>query len=137
MQLLGLVWTKAPASELRTAMVKLLADQRPDGGWAQLSTLETDAYATGQALVALEAAGHPVSSAEFRRGVSFLMRTQFADGSWHVRSRTFPLQPLHDTGFPHGNDQWISAAGTSWATMALSLALPAEATCARASGGCD
>jgi serine/threonine protein kinase len=29
-------------------------------------------------------------------------------------------------GFPHGFDQWISAAGTSWATMALPLASPAR-----------
>lgn len=24
-------------------------------------------------------------------------------------------------GFPHGNDQWISAAATNWAAMALAL----------------
>jgi hypothetical protein len=33
-----------------------------------------------------------------------------------------------DNGFPHGVDQWISAAGTSWATMALTLASQAPAT---------
>jgi hypothetical protein len=45
-----------------------------------------------------------------------------------VRSRTFPLQPLKESGFPHGKHQWISAAGTSWATMAIALALPAQTT---------
>ena len=40
--------------------------------------------------------------------------------SW-VRSRAFPTQPYKESGFPHGKDQWISAAGTSWAAMALSL----------------
>jgi N-acyl-D-amino-acid deacylase len=104
-------------------MKTLLAEQRPDGGWAQLATLETDAYATGQALVALQTAGHAVTSSEYQRGVAFLMRTQFPDGSWLVRSRTFAVQPPRDSGFPHGKHQWISAAGTSWATMALSLAL--------------
>jgi N-acyl-D-amino-acid deacylase len=137
MQVLGLVWTNAAGEDVGRSSEQLAAEQRPDGGWAQIPTLETDAYATGQALVALEASGRSTSSAEYRRGVSFLMRTQFADGSWLVRSRTFPVQPLRDTGFPHGKDQWISAAGTSWAAMALSLALPAETTCARASGGCD
>jgi hypothetical protein len=34
------------------------------------------------------------------------------------------IQPYFDNGFPHGVDQWISAAATSWATMALTLALP-------------
>jgi N-acyl-D-amino-acid deacylase len=36
------------------------------------------------------------------------------------------FQPYFDSGFPHGFDQWISAAGTSWATLALSLAAPAH-----------
>jgi hypothetical protein len=112
--------------DIRTSAAALLAEQRPDGGWAQLATLETDAYATGQALVALQAAGHAVSSAEYRRGAAYLLRTQFADGSWLVRSRTFPVQPPRDTGFPHGKHQWISAAGTSWAAMALALTLPAQ-----------
>jgi hypothetical protein len=45
-----------------------------------------------------------------------------------VRTRTFPLQPPKDSGFPHGKHQWISAAGTSWAAMALALALPEPAS---------
>src|SRR5580765_5703645 len=126
MQLLGLTWANASAADIRTSATALLAGQRPDGGWAQLPTLETDAYATGQALVALETAGHEVSSAEYRRGAAYLLRTQFADGSWLVRSRSFPVQPLRDTGFPHGKNQWISAAGTSWAAMALALTLPPQ-----------
>ena len=31
------------------------------------------------------------------------------------------IQPYFESGFPHGHDQWISQAGTSWAAMALSL----------------
>ena len=124
MQLLGLAWAKAPADDIRRSAKALLAQQRQDGGWAQLSDLESDAYATGQALVALHTAGHDVSSVEFQRGVAFLLRTQFPDGSWLVRSRTFPVQPPKDSGFPHGRHQWISAAGTSWAAMALALTLP-------------
>jgi hypothetical protein len=126
MQLLGLVWSKAPGDAVRKAMLGLLAGQRPDGGWAQLAGLETDAYATGQALVALHEAGIATGSPENRRGVGFLMRTQFPDGSWLVRSRTFPVQRIKDSGFPHGRDQWISAAGTSWAAMALALTLPLQ-----------
>lgn len=124
MQLLGLAWAKASAHDIRRVTEALLREQRQDGGWAQLPGLETDAYATGQALVALQTAGHAVSSPEYQRGVAFLLRTQFPDGSWLVRSRTFPVQPPKDTGFPHGKHQWISAAGTSWAAMALGLALP-------------
>ena len=124
MQLLGLTWAHAPAEDIEASAAALLTEQQHDGGWAQLPTLETDAYATGQALVALQTAGHAVSSSAYRRGVGYLLRTQFPDGSWLVRSRTFPVQPLRDSGFPHEKHQWISAAGTSWAAMALALTLP-------------
>jgi N-acyl-D-amino-acid deacylase len=124
MQILGLAWTNAPVDTLRASSMALLALQQADGGWSQLPTLETDAYATGQALVALQAAGQSVSSPEYRRGVAFLLRTQFPDGSWLVRTRTFPVQPPKDSGFPHGKHQWISAAGTSWAALALAVSLP-------------
>ena len=124
MQLLGLVWGRASADDIRASADALVAMQREDGGWAQLPALETDAYATGQVLVALQTAGRSVSSLEFERGKAFLLRTQFPDGSWLVRTRTYPVQPPKDTGFPHGKHQWISAAGTSWATMALALTMP-------------
>ncbi len=134
MQLLGLAWANARPHDIRKFTKSLLALQRQDGGWAQLPTLETDAYATGQALVALNTAGYPVSSFEYQRGLAFLLRTQFPDGSWLVRSRTFPVQIPKDSGFPHGMNQWISAAGTSWATMAIVLALPQEPSVAKDTG---
>jgi hypothetical protein len=83
-----------------------------------------DAY--GRALVALETAGLPVSDEAYQKGVKYLLSTQQEDGSWFVRSRAMALQPYFDSGFPHGFDQWISAAGTNWATIALSLAAPAH-----------
>ena len=126
MQLIGLTWANADAESIRQRVNNLLLTQRPDGGWAQLLNLETDAYATGQALVALNWAGVPSTDPAYRRGVVYLLRTQFPDGSWLVRTRTFPFQRYKESGFPHGKDQWISAAGTSWAAMALSLALPTE-----------
>jgi len=46
----------------------LLAQQRKDGGWGQLPTLESDAYATGQALVALhQAGGLPITHRAYQR----------------------------------------------------------------------
>lgn len=134
MQLLGLAWAKAQPHHIRKFTKPLLALQRQDGGWAQLPTLESDAYATGQVLVALQTAGHPVSSSEYQRGLAFLLRTQFPDGSWLVRTRTFPVQIPKDSGFPHGMHQWISAAGTSWATMAILLALPPQPSVAPDTG---
>jgi N-acyl-D-amino-acid deacylase len=125
MQLMGLVWAKCKPEELKTAALILLSQQREDGGWAQSPGLESDAYATGQALVALRSAAQ-VSTTDrtYERGIAFLLRTRQPDGSWFVRTRSFPFQPYKESGFPHGKDQWISAAGTSWATMALALTVP-------------
>ena len=39
------------------------------------------------------------------------------------RKRAVPFQPYFETGFPYGKDQFISAAATGWATMALTLAV--------------
>lgn len=129
MQLLGLTWAAAGPEHLAKAARALLAEQRPDGGWTQLSTLETDAYATGQALVALsESRQLSVSDPAYQRGVAYLLRSQLPDGSWLVRTRTFPFQPYKESGFPHGKDQWISTAGSSWAAMALSLTAPVSQT---------
>ena len=128
MQVLGLVWSKASCRRpAASRWLRLIAEQRPDGGWAQLSALESDAYATGQALVALQSAGVPASDAAYQRGVAFLLRTQRPDGSWLVRTRSFPFQPYRESGFPHGKDQWISASGTAWAVMALTLTAPPQA----------
>ena len=123
MQLLGLAWAQTDRVLVERQARKLLARQQPGGGWSQLDTPEADAYATGQALVALYTAGvvQPTDPAD-ANAVDYLLRTQLADGSWLVVSRSFPFQPYKESGFPHGKDQWISAAGTSWASMALGLA---------------
>jgi len=124
-QVLGLAWA-AKLETARQAGRILLREQRSDGGWGQSSSLPSDAYATGQALVALNEAGVlALSDAAYKRGAQFLLDTQLEDGSWYVRSRTVPFQPYFDAGFPHGPDQFISAAATNWATMALLRVKPA------------
>ena len=123
-QLLGLAWAGDRKEMLQSAVSALLAEQQPDGGWAQLPGMPSDAYATGEVLVALQEAGGVSSKHDsVARGIQFLLRTQLEDGSWHVRTRSVPSQPLFDSGFPHGPDQWISAAATNWATTALALSL--------------
>ncbi|HMF13890.1 MAG TPA: c-type cytochrome domain-containing protein, partial [Gemmataceae bacterium] len=131
-QLLGLHWAGEPAEKLADLAKALLSLQRKDGGWAQLPKLESDAYATGQALYALSrAAKHPTTSRDWGQGLRFLLSTQYDDGSWHVVSRTYPFQPTMNSGFPHGRDSWISAAGTSWAVLAMTEALPPGRTTER------
>jgi squalene cyclase len=119
-RLLGLGWAQADPESITKAVTKLISEQREDGGWAQLPTLASDAYATGLALCALHRGGGvAVDHPAYRRGVEFLLRTQFEDGSWFVASRSFPLVEYSKSGFPHGRSQFISASATCWATMAL------------------
>jgi hypothetical protein len=86
--------------------------------------LDADAYATGLSLFALHEGGMSVAHDVYRKGVRFLLSTQYPDGSWLVRTRSFPVQLYFESGFPYGRHQWISAAGTAWAARAIALTLP-------------
>jgi cytochrome c551/c552 len=121
-RLLGLSWAGAPNAVIKRAAADLLAIQRDDGGWGQDETMGSDAYATGEALVALRESG-AVAPADraYRKGIEFLLRTQIDDGSWVVETRAVPIQAYFESGFPYGVNQWISAAATGWATTALAL----------------
>ena len=80
-------------------------------------------YASGQALFALSVAGRmSTADAAFQKGVDYLLKTQAADGTWHVQTRSIWLQPYFESGFPYGHDQWISQAATAWATIGLASA---------------
>ncbi len=120
MQLLGLKWVKATSQDAR--LKELIALEHPDGGWAQTPFLQSDAYATGLTLYTLHELGVATSDPAYQRGIAFLLKTQIADGSWHVASRAPKFQPYFQSGFPHDHDQWISAAATAWATISLSYA---------------
>ena len=115
----------APAEIVKKEADGLLATRRADGGWAQGDGGESDAYATGTALVALHqagglATGDPIYLAALR----FLIGSQRADGSWFVKSRSKPFQPYFESGFPYGKDQFISMAASAWAMTALAMASP-------------
>ncbi|MEO5960481.1 MAG: prenyltransferase/squalene oxidase repeat-containing protein [Opitutaceae bacterium] len=121
--LLGLAWGGAIPDA--TTVRALAAMQRADGGWSQLEHTESDAYATGMVLYALNAGGRTsVTDPGFQKGVDYLLRTQADDGTWHVKTRAIWLQPYFESGFPYGRDQFISTAGTAWAAMALAVAQP-------------
>ena len=102
----------------------LRAQQQSDGGWAQLPELSSDAYATATVLYALAEAGMEPTASEYRRGLEFLIKQQLPDGSWHVKTRSKPFQLYFETGYPHGDDQFISMTAGCWATIALLRTLP-------------
>ncbi len=125
-QLLGMQWCGSDVTKKTTIAVKLKGMQNTDGGWAQLPTLKSDAYATGQALYALYESGMvKPADALYQQGISYLLKTQQQTGAWFVATRSFPIQPFVDSDFPpYDNNQHISAAASNWAVMALLIALP-------------
>jgi N-acyl-D-amino-acid deacylase len=124
MRLMGLVWTGAPAPRIADAVKAIRGQQDAGGGWSQFSRTAPDAYATGLSLYALHIAGVPASDPAYRKGVAFLLNTQYQDGAWLVRTHSFPVQRYFESGFPFGRHQWISAAATSWAALAIAQTLP-------------
>jgi hypothetical protein len=54
--------------------------------------------------------------------VNYLLDTQQEDGSWFVNKRAIPANNYFETGFPHGESQFISYGATCWSTMALMFA---------------
>ena len=123
-QVLGLSWCGTSSHDMTKPVSRLVSMQHSDGGWAQLGSVESDAYSTGEVLVALQWSGLvTVRESTYRRGIGLLLSTQLKDGSWFVPSRSIAVQPYFESGFPHGGAQFISCAGTSWATMALLLTM--------------
>ncbi len=116
----------ADSDRLRAARDRVLATQRDDGGWSQLSSMPSDAYATGQTLFVLRATGLAASDRAIARGAAFLLKTQCDDGSWRVETRSKPVQTFFDNGDPHGEHQFISISATSWAVAALATAAAAD-----------
>lgn len=128
LQLLALSAAGGGNDAVKKVADSLLAQQRSDGGWAGNPNLGSDAHSTGVVLHALrETRFLSAADPAHRRGVQFLLSTQYPDGSWHVRSRAVPFQPYFQSGFPFEHDQWISAAATAWAAEALARSLEAPA----------
>ena len=121
-QILGLHWAGVDRLQINEMTAALLHQQRDDGGWSQLPTLKSDAYATGLALYTLNQSGAlSTTHRAYQKGVRFLLKEQRDDGSWLVETRASPVQVAVDNVFSHGKHQWISSSATSWSTMALIL----------------
>ena len=124
MRLMGLVWSKASSIVLQQVSREVIAAQRADGGWSQHVDYPPDAYASGTSLYALHEAGMSPTDERYRKGIAFLLKTQYRSGAWLVKTRSYPNQPYFESGFPFGRNQWISAAGTGWASLAIAYSLP-------------
>lgn len=93
--------------------------QRDDGGWSQTSESPSDAFAVGQSSYAMYCVGAPSTDDSVRRGPAFLVRSQAADGTRPMTSRTNP-----ETGKPADNLNPITYAATAWAVIGMSCYVP-------------
>jgi squalene-hopene/tetraprenyl-beta-curcumene cyclase len=105
----------------RAETIKLLAKQRPDGGWrlAALGKYQrrdgtpndpdgpSDGYGTGLVVFVLKQAGVPSDDSAMQRGLAWLRGNQRQSGRWFTRS-------LNDD-----DQHYIADAGTAYAVMAL------------------
>ena len=128
---LGLAWSNAGESGLEPAVKLLQAGQGQEGGWRQLPSMASDAYATGLALWALSEGGVATKCEAYQKGLRYLLGTQAADGTWYVKTRALPVQPYFESGYPYGHDQWISAAAAAYSTMAIAAAVEPQRTARR------
>jgi len=125
-QLLGMQWCGSSDEVKRKTAEKLEAIQNADGGWSQLPSLKSDAYATGQTLYALyESRMIKPEDEIYQKGLNYLLKTQDPSGAWILSTRSYPIQPFINSDFPpYDENQFISATATNWATMVLMIALP-------------
>ncbi len=106
--------SRGDSSEKSSLKDKLIALQRKDGGWAQTVDRDSDALATGQSLYAFHQAGVSDSDPAVRRALTFLVKTQLADGTWPMQSRPNP-----ETGRPADDLNPITYAAAAWATIGM------------------
>jgi squalene cyclase len=111
-----------PPADWEPLRKKLLARQHADGGWGQAAGMKSDAFATGQALVAVAEAGCNPDDPAVAKARGFLVRSQRADGSWEMGSR-----PGGPGGKSAKNLAPITLVGTAWAVQGLIRSAPAVA----------
>jgi outer membrane protein OmpA-like peptidoglycan-associated protein len=77
-------WGTPAQRDLAARVIQQLkATQNSDGGWSKTSdTKVSDPFATGQVLYAFKEAGVSMESAEFGKGVRYLIDNQSPAGSW-------------------------------------------------------
>jgi len=113
---LRLMWAagRKEAAATESLTKRLFSLQQPDGGWRQAADMASDAFATGQSLVALRKAGVPANDPAIQRGVQFLRTTQAENGSWPMASRPHPEnRRTADDLTP------ITYAGTAWGVLGV------------------
>jgi hypothetical protein len=113
LRLLVEIRQRKPTKLLQVGIDRLVSRQNADGGWSQIKSLPSDAYATGQSLYVLSLAGLANDRPEIRRAASFLIANQRKDGSWPMTPRSSPERKASKNPAP------IIHFGSAWATLGL------------------
>lgn len=103
-----------------TERERLLKRRNRDGGWSQIPAMASDAYATGQALYALNVAGVKLNRPDMVKSVRFLLNSQQPDGSWLRIARGSAYRTPSKSPSP------IVHCATAWAALALMRAIEAK-----------
>lgn len=112
---------EADLEQLQKMISSLKQLQLEDGGWGQTDEMQSDAYATGLIMTALlTVKPELIHQKWYLRGVDYLLEGQKKDGTWLVFTRSKPIQEYFESGFPHGEDQFISISASCWSVIALS-----------------
>lgn len=92
----------------------ILDDQLPDGGWAERPGLQSNAYATGQALYALLETELDLDDPTVCSAVQWLLDHQMVDGSWQLGTPGVSTDSSRNSAF----------TATMWPVMALGSLRP-------------
>lgn len=111
--------------ERQTLLAAIKAQQQEDGGW-RTATIdkreradhspepsESDGYATGLVVLALEESGASATDAPLQRGLNWLREHQQKDGAWLAASINKQRDPKSDPAL------FMTDAATAYAVMAL------------------
>jgi len=110
-----------PPAEWEPLAQQLQQAQNDDGGWGQVKSAKSDAFASGQALYALAEAGAKSDDVAVRKAQTFLANSQGQDGAWAMTSRAIMGNGKVATKF-----EPITHAASAWAVMGLVRSAPAE-----------
>ena len=113
------------SAERKTLLATLQDQQQADGGWNTTNMderdrkddspapTESDGYATGIAVLAMEKAGIPSRDPVLRRGIEWLSTHQQANGTWTALSINKKRDPSSDPAL------FMQDAATAYAVLAL------------------
>ena len=117
---------RPPGPMVESGGDELVKAQRPDGGWAQTEADGERRLCHRHCPVRFASQGGAMSPADrpIAAASNSCLKTQRADGTWHVAREANRSKATSRPGFPHGKDQFISLGRDRLGGRRLALTLP-------------